>query len=237
MNAPFRKPWTQTQFFAWDGHREGRYEFDGAQPVAMTGGTANHSLITGNVNAVLRGRLRGSGCQPLGPDAGIATVGDAVRYPDALVTCSEFAGSALTIPGVVVVFEVLIPWLASRDPWYRVSFCAPPPANPARIPNSGRTDRIVKVGEYAAVPSILRYVILESTSVGLTVFERPNAGEPWRACTLTGEDDILRMPEIGIEVVARELYEGVALNDTGEPPAAGETGEPPAGLLRTPPPR
>lgn len=101
----------------------------------MTGGTINHSLITQNIQAALRDRLRGSGCRPLGPDVGVATVGTAIRYPDALVTCSPFDGDALTVPGVVVIFEVL-------------------------SAGTSRTDRIIKVREYAAVASIRRYVIL-----------------------------------------------------------------------------
>jgi hypothetical protein len=31
------KPWTEEQFLNWAGSQEGRYEFDGVQPVAMTG--------------------------------------------------------------------------------------------------------------------------------------------------------------------------------------------------------
>lgn len=34
---------TQDQFLDWVQAQEGRYEFDGFQPVAMTGGTINHS--------------------------------------------------------------------------------------------------------------------------------------------------------------------------------------------------
>jgi Uma2 family endonuclease len=185
MNAPLHKPWTQNQFFAWVSSQEGRYEFDGFQPVAMTGGTANHSLIMQNLHAALRGRLRGSGCRPLGPDAGVATVGEAVRYPDALVTCSKFSGTALTIPGAVVVFEVV-------------------------SPGSGRIDRIVKVREYAAVPSIRRYVILEDTTAGITVFERQGTETAWMAVTLTG-DDMLRMPEIDIQIPVADFYEDVEL--------------------------
>src|SRR5271165_5104521 len=45
MSAPLRRSWTQDEFFAWAGSQEGRYEFDGFQPVAMTGGTVNHALI------------------------------------------------------------------------------------------------------------------------------------------------------------------------------------------------
>jgi Uma2 family endonuclease len=188
MNVALRKPrMTREQFFVWAQARDERYEFDGFEPVAMTGGTVNHSRIARNLSFALRTRLQGSGCEPLGPDAGLATVGDAVRYPDALVTCTETPGSAHVVAGVVAVFEVL-------------------------SPTSGRSDRIVKVREYGAVPSILRYVILEYASIGLTVLERANGDEPWRVTALTAEDT-LRMPEIGIEIAVAELYENVDLPD------------------------
>jgi len=53
--------------------------------------------------------LRSGSCQPLGPNAGVETVNKAIRYPDALVTCSTFDLDDRTIPGVVAVFEVLSP--------------------------------------------------------------------------------------------------------------------------------
>jgi Uma2 family endonuclease len=197
MSVPLRKHWTQEQFFSWAEGQNVRYEFDGFQPVALTGGNAGHSAIGINVQTALRNRLRGSGCRPLGPDAGVETLGCAVRYPDALVTCSKFGLGDRTIPGVVVVFEVL-------------------------SPTSGRVDRILKVREYAAVPSIRRYVIVESTSIGLTVFERSIPDEPWRATTLT-KDDILRMPEIGIEIPVAEFYEDLTFSEEGEIPVQGQS--------------
>lgn len=170
-----------------------RYEFDGVQPVAMTGGNAGHATISSNIRTALHTRLRGRRCRSLGSDAGVATVNEAVRYPDTLVTCAKFDLTDRTIPGVVAVFEVL-------------------------SPSSGRVDRIVKVREYAAVASIRRYVILESNSIGLTVFERATRDEPWRASTLT-EDDTLRMPEIDVEIPVTELYEDIWFPEEGE--AAG----------------
>jgi Uma2 family endonuclease len=193
MNVPIRKPLTQEQFFSWAEAQDIRYEFDGFQPVAMTGGNAGHSAIGRNLQTALHTRLRGSRRSSLGPDAGVETVNNAVRYPDALVTCSKFDLTDRTIPGVVVVFEVL-------------------------SPSSGRVDRIVKVREYAAVPSIRRYVILESTGVGVTVMERAEPAEAWRTTVLTG-DDVLRMPEIGIEIPVAEFYEDIPFPEEGE--AAG----------------
>ena len=60
------------------------------------------------IHTALDARLRGTGCETPGPDAGLATAGDAVRCPDALVTCTNPPGAPLLIPGVVV-FDVLSP--------------------------------------------------------------------------------------------------------------------------------
>jgi len=176
---------TRDEFLDWAAAREQRYEFDGFQPVAMTGGTVGHSQIAQNMYYALRRRLEGTRCRSLGPDAGVATIGDAVRYPDALVTCTKGPDKDRIVPGVVVVFEVL-------------------------SPSSERTDRIEKLREYNAVSSILRYVILEFTSVGLTVYARSKGDDPWIATPLIA-GDVLRMPEIGIEIPVDEFYEGTDL--------------------------
>ena len=77
-------------------------------------------------------------------------------------------------------------------------------------PSSGRTDRIVKVREYAAVPSIRRYVIVESDAVGLTVLFRESGDLPWTAATLA-QGDVLALPEVGISVPVDEIYEDIFL--------------------------
>ena len=75
-------------------------------------------------------------------------------------------------------------------------------------PTSGRTDRIIKLREYRAIPSVRRYVILEHSSIGLTVFARPDAEADWTATALTA-GETLRIPEIGVENPVDDLYEGV----------------------------
>jgi len=51
------------QFLAWEERQPLRYEFDGFQPVAMTGGTIAHEAIGGTLRALLRERLRGKPCR------------------------------------------------------------------------------------------------------------------------------------------------------------------------------
>lgn len=181
--------WTQEEFFAWAESQDTRYEFNGFQPVAMTGGFNNASAIGVNLILALGTRLRGSGCRPLGPDAGVETLNRAVRHPDALITCTKFNGTDKTVPGVLVVFEVV-----------------------GDIADASRADRITRVREYAAVPSMRRYVILESSSIGLTVMERTAPDQAWRTTVLTNSD-ILRIPETNIEIPVSEFYEGITFPD------------------------
>jgi len=169
------------EFLAWEERQELRYEFDGFQPVAMTGGTVAHDQITFNLRKSLDARLRGKPSRPAGPNVKILTPGK-VRYPDGLVTCSPISPTATVIDNPIVVFEVL-----SDD--------------------TARTDRIEKLREYQAVASIQRYVILEQKTIAATVFER--WGDVWTAFAIT-EEDTLRMPEIGIEVLLAELFETLA---------------------------
>jgi hypothetical protein len=49
MNAPVRHAWTQKQVFSWAETQEKRFEFDGSQPIAMTGGNRDHIRVFGNL--------------------------------------------------------------------------------------------------------------------------------------------------------------------------------------------
>lgn len=181
MNVALRTPMTREEFFAWAEVQDGRYEFDGFQPVPMTGGTLGHSRLIRNINRQLANRLARKSCEALGPEAGVATIGATVRYPDAVVTCTPFSDRDRVIPNPVIVFEVV-------------------------SPSSVRTDRIVKLREYQAVPTIRRYIIVESDAAAVTVFSREHLSEAFSATGL-GEDDSLPLPEIGIEIPVAEIYE------------------------------
>jgi Uma2 family endonuclease len=183
MSMALQRPWTREEFFAWAESQEGRYEFDGFRPVAMVGGTINHSQIALNIQASLRERLRDTGCRALGQDTGIATLGRAVRYPDAVVTCAKVDGLSRLLPDPVAIFEVL-------------------------SESTGRTDRVTKVREYGAIPSLRRYVIVEAVNPGLLVLERNDGAESWTARPLAVEDTLV-MPELGIEIPVAAFYEDV----------------------------
>jgi Uma2 family endonuclease len=188
MNIALRKPMTLEQFLAWEERQELRYEFDGFQPVAMTGVTAAHSVIQGNLMVALGTRLRGKPCRPHGSDLKILVDGR-IRYPDAFVVCTPVAPKATVVADPVVVFEIL-------------------------SESSSHTDLVAKNAEYRACASIRRYVVLEQAEPGALAFVRK--GEEWAAETCSGEGATLALPELGIGIPLAEIYEGVVPEAAGE---------------------
>jgi Uma2 family endonuclease len=188
MSAALRKPMTLDDFLAWEERQELRWEFDGFAPVAMNGGTMAHEVIGGNVRFALQSRLSRGKCRVYGPSLKVEVAGR-IRYPDAFVCCSALDRKQTVVSDPVTVFEVLSPGTAS-------------------------TDHLAKLGEYAATPSIQRYVILEQDAIGAVVYARKGTDF---VASVAREGDTLEMPELGIAVPMAELYEGVEVQPL-EPP-------------------
>jgi Uma2 family endonuclease len=187
-----------SEFLEWEERQELRYEFDGVEPVAMTGGSVGHATIQANLAIALGGRLRGTPCRFYGSDLKIQVANDHIRYPDGMVACSPAGRTANLVRDPVVIFEVL-------------------------SPSSSSQDRIVKAREYQATPSVQRYVMLEQDRIGATVHVRAQNG--WSVLVLMDEDT-LAMSEIGLSIPLAEFYEGlefgansVECEDNDRPPS------------------
>ena len=180
MNVMTRPGMSLDEFLAWEAGQEEKWEYDGTGPVAMTRGTLAHALIQANLIAALHRRLAGTPFQVFGSELKIQVDGR-IRYPEAFVTKVGGPADSTVVHDPIVVFEV-------------VSL------------STGQTDRFTKNGEYAATPSIQRYVMLEQGVVGATVFAR--TGAEWIGRLLLA-DAVLSMPEIGTEVPLAEFYTGL----------------------------
>ena len=184
MSIALRKPMTLQEFLDWEEQQERKWEFDGFGPVAMTGGTADHSAIQRNLFIALGTRLRGKPCRLYTSDLKVSVAGS-IRYPDAFVVCSPIPRGTLVVTDPVVVFEVLSPSTASIDIG-------------------------IKNEEYRDTPSIQRYVMLSQDRQQATVFSRQ--ADDWVGHIMAGPA-VLSMPEIGIEVPLSEFYEDVSFDD------------------------
>jgi Uma2 family endonuclease len=187
MNVALRKPMTQAEFLDWVQNQDGRYEFDGFQPVGMVGGTVAHGTIADNIRALLKQRLRGGPCRSIGSDgAAVQTIGTRLRYPEATVTCSPLANTDRIITNPVIVFEVI-------------------------SESTRRIDQVLKLREYHAVSTLKRYVLVEQTGVALTVHSRQH-DEPWSTIPL-GAGDVVDLPEIGIDIPVDDIFEGLTFSE------------------------
>jgi Uma2 family endonuclease len=185
MSVALRKSMSLAEFLAWEESQEIRFEFDGHGPVAMIGGTVAHSTIQHNLHVAMGVRLRGKPCRFHGSDLKIEVAGS-IRYPNGLVVCSPNDGASTVAREPVVIFEIL-------------------------SDSTARTDLFIKNREYAATPSVRRYVLLSQHEISATIFERVDGD--WVG-HLLGLDSVLTMPEIEVELPLAELYEGVALGDS-----------------------
>ena len=182
MSQAHLVPMTPDEFLAWEAKQELKWEFDGFQPVAMTGGTRAHSVVQRNLLSALDARLDGESCQAYGSDLKVQT-GRSYRYPDVSVSCTPFPDDATIVVEPVVVLEVLSASTAGDD-------------------------RTVKAAEYKSLLSLQRYVMLEQDRVFATVLTRTATG--W-GLALAKQGDKLAMPEIGVEIAMDELYAGLEL--------------------------
>lgn len=190
---------TREEFLDWVERQEESYEFDGERPVPMqgdegvTGGNRGRTLIVTALISALYVRLRG------GPFAvhhsegpGVSAGPQAVRYPDVAVAPRRGTLEDRLLDDAVVLFEVV-------------------------SPTSGARDRVVKLRDYLAVPSVLRYVVLESDARVASVFSRKPGAESWVASACAA-GETLPLPEIGVEVPMAEIYEGIDIPPEDEEP-------------------
>ena len=170
------KPLTVEEFLAWERAQDLRYEFDGIQPVGMTGRSRAHSRTQTRLVIALGNRVAAP-CEVHGSELKVVTA-TRVRYPDASVVCSDRQAEPDVIEPTAV-FEVL-------------------------SPSSALTDRRVKPPDYASVPSITVYGLLEADHPEVTIMRRSAGWEPESFAAL---DAVVPLPEIGVNLPLAAIYQ------------------------------
>ena len=178
LNLVLREPWTVERFLAWEDKQEGRHEFDGTRIFGMTGGSRAHQRIVLNLVRLLEDVLA-RGRWDAVQEMRLALEGK-VRYPDVAVVAGRIPNTTKTLRDAVVLFEVL-----SED--------------------TAPTDRHEKRAEYARLPGIRRYVLLDQDRVAATVLARVPEG--WAEAGLT--EGCLDLPELGVSLPLASIYRGL----------------------------
>ena len=152
----------------------------------MAGGTNNHAALTSNIGRLLGNALEESPCIVYSPDARVQIDANNYRYPDVAVSCDPHdlnAGDEKRIyhPGVLV--EVLSD--TTED-----------------------VDRIDKLAEYRALPSVQDYLLVNYAVRLVEHYHR--AGELWIYRTY-GPGETITLEGLGVTLAVDRIYAKVRL--------------------------
>jgi len=180
---------TEEEYLAIDRAAEMRSEFLEGEMLAMSGGSMRHAVLQRNILGELYTALRGSNCQPFGPDFRVrVSPGRMYAYPDVLVVC----GKPLLVDerqdillNPTAIFEVL-------------------------SPSTERYDRGVKSQYYRGIESLRDYVLVEQNQIRIEQYSR-GEGNVWTLRDYQRLEEELRIDSIQVSLPLSRIYEGVEI--------------------------
>lgn len=162
-----------------------KHEYRQGEIYAMAGASKAHVIISGNVFALLRNHLRGSGCMPYMADMKVRQeAANFYYYPDVAVSCDErdrnTAEDFISYPRLIV--EVLSPSTAAFD--------------------RGEGD---KFADYRTSESLQEYVLINQERVSVECFRR-NAEGLWVLYPYTQGQEV-QFSSVNFSCAIEVLYE------------------------------
>ncbi|WP_298608976.1 Uma2 family endonuclease [uncultured Thiothrix sp.] len=176
---------TPEAYLQGERETEQRYEYIRGEIYAMAGAGDGHVRISGNVFALLKAHLRGSGCSVYMADMKVRVKEDeAFFYPDVMVTCDPAdLQRNYTKHSPRLVIEVLP---ASTEGY----------------------DRGVKFALYREIASLQEYVLIDPRSYRVDVFRR-NAQDRWELFAFTTMESQVEFASVNCRLAMQDLYEDV----------------------------
>lgn len=181
MAEPAHKLVTVEEFLAFEGEGDRRYELVGGQVVMMAPPPNRHGRLVMRLGAALSTRLRRL-CEPRA-EAGILLPWSVHDFyvADLAVSCAPVTGDERWCPEPVLIAEILSPATTA-------------------------TDRGVKLVAYRRLPSVCHVPLLAGDRCAVEHYAR--AGPFWRLVDL-GPGEVLRLQDLGVEILLDPLYEGL----------------------------
>jgi Uma2 family endonuclease len=179
------EPMTVEQFLAFcDGQTSHeRWELIDGAPVMMTGGTAGHSLLIGNVFRALDPPARQRGCRAM--TSYLARISDKNAFePDVLVQCGPIEPNSRHTADPVIVVEVL-----SRS--------------------TLRKDRVLKFEHYRSLDAVQQIVFVYQDSVRVESWLRQQGDWMNEPVLLLTPEDQLAFPVLGASLLLADVYDGL----------------------------
>ncbi|MEX6508330.1 Uma2 family endonuclease [Jiella sp. M17.18] len=176
---------TADDFLRWNEGREGRREFVGGRIIEMmTGGTQRHAELMMQLGFLLKSLLDPSRYVVTGADYAVRTP-FGVRYPDVLVTPRGGDSSQSLATGQsLLIAEIL-------------------------SPSSLAADFGEKAQEYTALGTLRHYLVLSQDEPRVWLWSRGDDGTFGKPEMITGADEVLELPGLGLRMPLDDIYRGI----------------------------
>ena len=172
-------------YLVWEESQAEKHEYLHGEVFAMVGARREHVVVSGNLYAALKQRLRGGPCQAYISDLKLRVESvNAFFYPDVMVSCDaqdHAASQFITHPSLIV--EVLSESTAAFD----------------------RGD---KFAAYRTLPSLQDYVLVDIPSRRVETFRRAPDGD-WLFHASVAEERDCPFPSLGVSIPFEEIFENV----------------------------
>jgi Uma2 family endonuclease len=162
-----------------------KHEYRDGEVYAMVGAKNSHVIIAGNIFALLRSHMRGSGCITFISDTKVRIeTTNSYYYPDVSVSCDERDTNSLAdfIRFPVLLIEVL-------------------------SPSTEAFDRGEKFADYRTLDSLQEYVLIRQDRISVECYRRNSQGR-WELYAYT-EGQEIELASVNFSCAIAALYEDV----------------------------
>jgi Uma2 family endonuclease len=165
-----------------------KHEYYQGEIFAMSGASLNHNSIQINVAEQLKSKLRDKDCKPFGRDLRIHIPSNTLyTYPDFSVICGEInltgTGDVDTATNPTVIIEILSK--STRD-----------------------YDRGSKFTMYRDIKTLKEYILIDSLSVSIEMFDN-NENGIWQLHEYKTITDTLVSKALNLHLLLSNIYEGL----------------------------
>ncbi len=189
MGIPQKSDITVAEYLELEVKNEVKYEFHNGEIYAMSGGTLNHAIISGNIFTSVKSGLKnkGSKCNTFNSDARVHIPElNVYVYPDTSVVCGDIEQSE---KGHAICNPILIVEAPSIT-----------------TDNYARNDKFHK---YQNIPSLQEYILIQQENKIIDIYYRQPKSDLWRITRFEGENTTVPFESIDLEIEMSNVYDGV----------------------------
>jgi Uma2 family endonuclease len=174
---------THDEYDEFEERARERHEYHNGYVFAMSGGTLNHSQISGNLYALVRAAVRHGPCRAFTEAVRVGVTASDDVYPDVSVTCDprdlvDMRRRVIAYP--LLIIEVLLPSTAVYD-------------------QSG------KFGLYRQIPTLREYLLVDSVNVRWVEVRRKTDSGLWATSVYQGEEPV-RIECLDLNIPLAAIY-------------------------------